>query len=296
MDTDIVSTLISARTITRWRSRKNDPRHNMLLPEEEGGQLWREQFINWLLHAQTNQLLTHDRLRRLNGDNLDQWLQVVQELMAAYYLSEIQRFAITPDPGGADRHVGEFLLSKTGMTQELFCEVKTPIRRTLASNWNGNDARAITGVLKSAYKQIPKSNSPSLVIVTGKLRSPISFRSSGIMEAVYGMPYFGGTVNFTTGKCSPFQLAFRQCGFFQKDCNRHLSAVMTLEDWVGSPLMDAILRGDRSRKALQLPLHDFKYIARVYHNPYAHAPIAPGIFSDVSQWTFDTESRQIVEV
>src|SRR4030095_6341065 len=156
-----------------------------LSSDDEAAQLYRRELEKWLGTGLELGIINRDRIARLTGRDFDQCLQTVQELMALYYFRDVLRFNVRPDPNGDGTHVGEFEICDQGLPKPVFCEVKTPIRATPTGGiWSGNDAEAIKKVLKSAYAQVPKDDRPSIVILTAKLRSPVSSQFSGIVEAV----------------------------------------------------------------------------------------------------------------
>lgn len=275
--------------------------YNNITADEPGAHLWREHLNRWLTFGMEKGLIDADRLARLTRPDVRQSYPIVKELMAAYYFEKELGFPIMPNPKGHLGGMGDFSAALPGVPAPVFCEVKCPIHITRARSWSGNDADLITSALKSAYEQIPRDGQPSIAILAAELRAPISCRGSGITDALYGEDVFIGDFDAASGRAHDIRQGFIRNGFVQQTLRRHLSAVVTLVDWVGSPIGDALFKAVLSRQPfdsvdMALPFASFKYVSCVYHNPYAYAPIPAEAFKMCKQYTFDTRLRAVVGI
>lgn len=268
-----------------------------LTSDDEASVMYRGELNKWLGAGLELGIIDNEKISRLKGSDPDQRLQTIQELMAVYYFKDVLEFSLIPNPKGQGQRVGDFEVAIPGIEEPIFCEVKTPIRKTpLGGVWSGDDADAIRSALKSAYQQVPKDRRPSIVILTAKLRSPVSSQFSGMMKAVYGQPIFIGEFNPVRGSVNRFEASHIRNGFFQPELHQNLSAVLTLEDWLGSPRLDSMMKAKTKEDIdWSLPIHNFKYIIRVYHNPYALKKIPLEIFKRFKQFSFDYNLRKILK-
>lgn len=279
------------------KSKKHEGFIHALTSENEAEALYRCELNKWLGAGLELEIIDNEKMSRLRGPNSDQRLQTIQELMAIYYFKDVLGFSLTPNPGGKGQRVGEFEATLPGIEKPVFCEVKTPIRETpLGGVWSGNDADAIRSVLEQAYQQVPEDERPSIVILTAKLRSPVSSQMYSVTEALYGKPILIGEFNPERGCVKGFEASHIRNGFFQPKLHRNLSAVITLEDWLGSPRLDSIMKAKTKEDVeWSLPMSNFNYISRIYHNPYALKKIPLEVFKYFKQFSFDYSLRKILE-
>lgn len=241
-------------------ARREEPQWvaHFLVGEDELAKRFQEQFDQYLELAFRHNLLSKDLKERLHSTEGDRFYQACQELMSAHFVEKILGYKISFHPKGSGSSIGDFLIEHS-KDINIFVEVKAPIRELATSLCMGTDSKVIKDNVKAARKQMPASG-PNLMIVAGSLRLPMSSESSGILEALYGEP-FVIIPNYPYGRAGEESIAFDPSGMFQPTANTRISAVATLED----------------------PLSSFKYIFKVYHNPYAQSPISREVFKDWPQ-------------
>jgi hypothetical protein len=255
-----------------------------LTARNPAARLRRIEFNKFLEVAFRHGALDNDLTARLRSPKWDQFIQAHNELFAAYFFESIAQFNIVFRPAGAGRSVGEFMLLSD--KDEIFVEVKSPYRETPEAVWCGSDKSVVRECVKKAYRQIPKTGQKTLVVLSGKLSIPISEPQSGIIQALYGDPIITVPLAASTlGKPRP---SFIRNGLFQPNQQRSLSAVATLEQTITDEYLNSVLRNVISGG--EVPINSnanrlkLDYVLRIYHNPYARAPIDKTHFPGFSQF------------
>lgn len=249
-----------------------------LTSNEEGARIWPRELDRYLEVAYRHNAIDPDLRARLRSEHWDTFLQAVNELQAAYFFHRKERFRLKFRPRGQGRSIGEFELIKKGFPT-IFVEVKSPNRTTPTGVWCGGDEDVVKSNVLRACDQIPTDGRPTLVVVAGDLRVPISDPFSGVIQALYGSPVIVFPINSEANDDGILHDWTRD-GVFQQGSNQHLSAVATLLDHVGSPYHDSIVRHLAEGTPIDptLPRDQLSYRFSVYHNPYARTKIDPALF------------------
>ncbi len=237
-------------------------------------------------------IINNDLKKRLFSNKGEIFYQANRELMCAYFIEKILKYKISFYPKGSGNCIGEYLL-KTPEGESIFIEVKSPIRETPKQPWCGNDSEVIKTSVKQARKQMPADNRKNMMILAGNLRVPISHEASGIIDALYGKRIITFPIDSDAPLSEKLKLGFDPSGMFQPTANTRIAAVATLEDSIGSPYFDTILKHVTSNKEIPInenaPMITFNYIFKVYHNPYAKNPIDREVFKGWPQFVLNRE-------
>jgi hypothetical protein len=249
-----------------------------LTSNEEGARIRSRELNRYLEVAYRHKAVDPDLQARLRSEHWNTFLQAVNELQAAYFFHRKERFRLEFRPRGQGRSIGEFELIKKGIPR-IFVEVKSPNRTTPTGVWCGSDEDVVKSNVLRACEQIPTDGRPTLVVMAGDLRVPISDPFGGVMQALYGSPIKVCPIN-SGASHDAVQREWTHDGVFQPDSNQHLSAVATLLDNIGSPYLDSIFHNITIGTSIDstLPLRRLSYWFAVYHNPYARMKIDPGLF------------------
>lgn len=272
------------RQIPESERNKNVP--YFLVGESSGATIRRECLNNYLEVGFRHQALDADLTRRLQSANWEQFIQARNELMAAWYSESELDATLNFRPQGSGNSVGEFSMTISN-APSIFVEVKSPWRQAPESQvWSGHDGRQIRQNVDRARRQLP-NDQPTLVIVSGSLPGGLSDPLSGMIQALYGEPVIqvpvgpGADMSQTTESLVP-------SGLFQPTANTRISAVATLEELIGSPYMDSVLKNILSSGQVPIdenaPMDILKYAFNIYHNPYARHPISAELFEGRNQF------------
>jgi hypothetical protein len=255
-----------------------------LTARNPAAKLRRIEFNKFLEVAFRHKALDADLTARLRSPKWDQFIQAHNELLVAYFFESVAKFNIVYRPAGAGRSVGEFMLQSG--KDEIFVEVKSPYRETPEAAWCGSDRSVVRECVRRAYRQIPKTGQKTLVVFSGKLSIPISEPQSGIIQALYGDPIIA--VPLSAGTVGKPQPSWIRNGLFQPNQQRSLSAVATLEQTITDEYLDSVFLNMTSGGAAPINSSASRlkldYVLRIYHNPYARAPIDKKYFPGVSQF------------
>lgn len=254
----------------------------------------RECFNNYLEVGFRHNAIDNDLASRLKSSDWDQFIQARNELMAAWFSEAILGKEISFRPAGSGNSVGEFEILQDSAAG-IFVEVKSPWQQTPENQvWSGHDGPSIRQNVDRARRQLP-NNRPTLVIVSGNLPGGLSDPFSGMIQALYGEPITQIPIAETGVAIGEVREVIRPSGLFQPSANTRISAVATLEEHIGSPYLDSVLRNILSNGDepidIDAPMNQLKYSFKVYHNPYAGHPIAPGLFSGWMQLVRSQENR-----
>ena len=249
-----------------------------LTSNEEGARIWPRELDRYLEVAYRHKAIDPDLQARLRSEYWNTFLQAVNELQTAYFFHRKERFRLKFRPRGQGRSIGEFELIKKGFPG-IFVEVKSPNRATPTGVWCGGDEDVVKSNVLRACEQIPTDGRPTLVVMAGDLRVPISDPSSGVWQALYGSRVIVFPINPDTND-DAVQHEWTHDGVFQSSSNQHLSAVATLIDHIGSPYLNSISIPITKGTPIDptLPLDQLSYRFALYHNPYARTKIDPALF------------------
>lgn len=247
-----------------------------LTGESDGAELRRKELDKYLEVAYRLGAMDADLEKRLRSVDWNAFFQALGEIKVAYFFERVIGWPIRFRPMGQGTSVGEFCANMPD-GRDLFVEVKCPIRQPANRCWCGHDGKVVYSNVKRAYDQIPKTDMPTLVVLAGEFRGGLSNEFSGPIQGLYGQPGWKVPIG-PNGQGGPIKPHIKLDGFFQPRIRRHLSAVATLEDLVGFPLIDATFAEMLDSGACVLdnpndPWLMLKYIFRVYHNPYAGNPL-----------------------
>lgn len=250
-----------------------------LTTTEEGVRIWRRELDRYLEVAYRHHAVDADLQARLRSEHWNTFIQAVNEIQAAYFFERWGRFRLKFRPPGQGGSIGEFELIKAGLPR-IFVEVKSPNRETPTGVWFGSDERVVRSNILRACQQIPTDGRPTLVVIAGELRVPVSEPFSGVIQALYGTPVLMFSLGAHGVDQTAVQHDWTRDGIFQPTSNQHLSAVATLRDRIGSPYLDSIFLNIAEGTPINssLPRNQLTYLFRVYHNPYTTAKISTSIF------------------
>lgn len=260
-----------------------------LTDDSDAAKLRRLELNKYLEVAFFHGAFDQDLRSRLYSRNWEQFIQAVNELQVGYFFEQIGGFKIRFKPIGSGKTIGDFSIAKTNI-KPIFVEVKSPYREAIEGINYGNDAKPIRQNLKKAYKQLPNDKTPTLVVLSAELRASISDALfSGILEALYGEPYFSIPIHMNgTGIAGRISRKRKPNGFFQTNQNTKLSAVATLEDKITDEVLNSLFKNYISDEEKPVDLHgnknNLKYHFKVYHNPYAATPISKSVFGKWEQY------------
>jgi hypothetical protein len=255
-----------------------------LTARNPAAKLRRIEFDKYLEVAFRHDALDADLKARLRSPKWDQFIQAHNELLAAYYFEQITKIKISFRPAGAGKSVGEFML--LGDEGEIFVEVKSPYKETPETVWSGSDRSIVRECVRRAYRQIPKTGIKTLVVLSGKLRLPISEPRSGVIQALYGDPVIA--IPLLNGSLDKPRSSWIRNGLFQPNQQRHLSAVATLENTVTDEYLNSIFMNLVSNGKIPIDSNanrlKLEYALRIYHNPFARVHIDKNIFPGIPQF------------
>ena len=265
-----------------------------LVSNSSGAKIRQKEFNKYLKLAYHHNIIDNDLRSRLMSTEWETFFQARQELMCAYFIEKILKYKISFYPKGADNSIGDFSI-KVSNNEEIFVEVKAPIRESSNVTWVGNDSDVIMRNVKRARSQMPSNDTKNLIMFAGDLRILISQEDIGIIEALYGEHI----ITFLVGPNGPLSepgSSFKPSGLFQPAANTRISAVAILEDFMGSPYLDSCFKHVFTEGELpfnkKLPRHIFRYVFKVYHNPYAKNPIDIAVFKDWPQFVFNKNEME----
>jgi hypothetical protein len=232
--------------------------------------------------------LDNDLRARLHSPNFEVFLQAVGEIQAAWFLERRVGFRFSRfRPRGQGNHVGEFEMTRD--RTRVFVEVKSPIRSPAVGLMVGDDRQPLIQNVQTACQQIPTDGRATLVVLTGDLRLPGGDPFSGVTQALVGdlqieVPLALGQVPVPLP--GPPKITWTGTGVFQPNAYRHLSAVATLHDIVGSPRLDAVMNQvlEGTDVEWNLPEWSLSYSFRIYHNPFATIGLSRRLFEGWEQW------------
>lgn len=264
-----------------------------LVGEDESARIEQNEFDKYLDLAFRHNIIDKNLRSRLSSGNWEIFYQARQELMCAYFIEKIFKYKITFYPKGLGGSVGEFLIEYS-TNRTIFTEVKSPIRKPSSNVWFGNDSKVIKSNLKTARKKM-KLKCKNLIILAADLRTSISHEAS-ISIPLYQEPIISFLVS-PEGPLTEPKISFKRSGFFQPNANTRVSSIATLEACVVSPRLDAytiyVLTNKQAPIDEDLPMFSFKYIFRVYHNPYAKNPIDREVFKGWPQFVLNKETDKM---
>jgi hypothetical protein len=265
-----------------------------LVGDSESAKIRQEEFNKYLELAFRHNIIDNDLKNRLLSDKWDVFYQAHRELMCAYFIEKILNYKISFHPRGSGNSIGEYSLEYSEK-ESIFVEVKAPIRETPNQPWFGNDSKAIKSNVRKAREQMPK-NGKNMIILAGKLKSSISQEASGIMEALYG----NRIITFPLGPNGPLEdpkSAFSPSGIFHPTVNTRIGAIATLEDFIGTPYLESVLAHILSNEEVpvddSLPMNIFRYVFKVYHNPYAKNSIDKKVFKSWPQFVLNRDTNEM---
>lgn len=261
----------------------------------EDAQIRREALNRYLEVGYQHNVLDADLTRRLQSPEWDQFIQARNELLSAWYFETELGKTLRFRPTGNGHSIGEFEVVAQGGAN-IFVEVKSPWRQPPPNHaWSGHDGHQIRQNVDRARRQLPNDR-PTLVIVSGNLPGGLSDPFSGMIQALYGEP----VIRIPVGEGAEGFLAedgLQPSGLFQPTANTRISAVATLEELVGSPYFDSVLRhilsGNQAPIDENAPRNVLKYSFKIYHNPYARIPIAAEVFGDSPQLVLSADRTQM---
>lgn len=261
----------------------------------EGAQIRREAFNNYLEVGYRHDALDTDLTRRLQSAEWDQFIQARNELMSAWYFETELRKTLRFRPPGNGQSVGEFEVVVQGGV-DIFVEVKSPWRQPPPNHvWSGHDGPHIRQNVDRARRQLPNDR-PTLVIVSGNLPGGLSDPFSGMVQALYGEPVIRIPIGEDAQGLATEE-GLQPSGLFQPTANTRISAVATLEELVGSPYLDSILRhilsGEQTPIDETAAMNVLKYSFKIYHNPYARMPIPSDVFRGSHQLIRSADGTQM---
>jgi len=267
-----------------------------LVGDSEGAKIRQAEFNKYLELAFRHKVIDRNLKSRLFSNKWEVFYQAHRELMCAYFIEKILNYKISFYPKGSGNSIGEYLL-EFSKKENIFVEVKAPIRETRNQVWSGNDADAIKSNVKRASKQMPAGGGKNMMILAGCLRVSISDEASGIIEALYGEPIITWRITHDGQSSEEPKSSFEPSGMFQPTVNTRIGAVATLEDFIGSPFLDSCLIHVLSDKKIpvndNLSMNTLRYIFKIYHNPYAKNPIDRNVFKGWPQFVPNQEANRI---
>lgn len=266
-----------------------------LTHQGEGAQIRREALDKYLELGFRHDVLDADLTSRLRSPDWDQFIQARNELLSAWYFESVLQKNLRFRPQGNGQSVGEFEVV-VPENPAIFVEVKSPWQQPPPNSaWSGHDGPQIRQNVDRARRQLPNDR-PTLVIVSGNLPGGLSDPFSGMVQALYGEPVIHVPVGGDAQNLQPRD-GLIPSGLFQPTANTRISAVATLEELVGSPYLDSILRhilsGNQAPINTEAPMNVLKYSFKIYHNRYARNPIAPEVFEGSPQLLLSEDQTQM---
>jgi len=226
-----------------------------LVGNSEGAKIRQTEFDKYLELAFRHKIIDKNLKSKLKSNKWEIFYQAHQELMCFYFIEKILNYKISIYPKGLNNSILDCLLEYS-KKENIYIEIKAPIREITDVVWPGNDSDAIKSNIKKARKQM-SADSKNIIILAPDLKDSISDdKASGIIEALYGSPL------------EKPQLS----GIFKPTVNTRIGAVATLEDFMCSP--------------------NFEYLFKVYHNPYSKNPIDKKVFKGWPQFFTDREKNR----
>ncbi|WP_141505719.1 hypothetical protein [Paenibacillus luteus] len=241
-----------------------------LTATDEGALIRQVKFDTYLEVAFRHEIMEDDLKNRLMSNAWNTFFQAKNELMAAYCV-ESNGHKISFHPKGKNNTKDEFTIHTE--SDDIFVEVKSPIKEPDSIVWSGNDALSIRKTIKDATnKQLDKNNT-NLLIFSGDMRIPITHSyHSGIIEALYGEEKLVLSINSSNLSNAP-ERSFEVSGLFQSHRNTRISAVATLQDL--------------------LTEKGFHYSFKLFHNPFALKKISIDLFKGIKQYVYNDETDQM---
>jgi len=177
--------------------------------------------------------------------------------MGGYFFSTRMGFKISYKPEGRNKKIGEFLI-KTNNYEQIFVEMKSPIREAPGQVWSGLNFSTVKESIKYAVEKL-KPNCKNLIVFSGQMEIAIS-EPVLMISALYGETFL--SVNLKTQELKE---GFAPSGIFQPKINTRISAVAALAVSINAD-------------------NELFYSFQVYHNPYARNPISHELFNDWPQF------------
>lgn len=241
-----------------------------LTATDEGALIRQVEYDKYLEVAFRHEIMDDDLSNRLMSNAWSTFFQAKNEIMAAYCV-ESNGHKISLHPKGKNNTKGEFTIHTE--SDDIFVEVKSPIKEPDNIVWSGNDALSIRKTIKDAANKQLDRNNTNILIFSGDMRIPITHSyHSGIIEALYGEEKLVISVN-SSNLSDTHERRFEASGLFQPRRNTRISAVATLEN--------------------RITEKGFHYSFKLFHNPFALRKITVELFKEIKQYAYNDETNEM---